>query len=67
VRADLSAENIAFLASASLLAVDPLIDCGGPESPQLAHLNTSDLPSKHHALESARMNSKHSGGGVTIK
>jgi hypothetical protein len=67
VRADLSAENIVFLASASQLAVDPLVNCGSPESPQFAYLNTRYLPSKHHALERARMNSKHSSGGVTIQ
>jgi hypothetical protein len=56
-----------FIVSASLLAVDPLIDCGSAESPQFAHLNTCDLPPKHHALESPGMNSKHSGGGVAVE
>jgi hypothetical protein len=56
-----------FLGLASLFAVDPLVDCGGPEAPELAHLDTCDLTSKHHALKGAGMDAEQGCCGVTIQ
>jgi hypothetical protein len=53
--------------STGLFAVDPLADSGGAEAPQFAHLDTCDLSSKHHALESTGVNVKHCCGFVAVE
>lgn len=51
---------------ASLFAVDPLVDGGRPETPELSYLNARNLPTKNHALKRARVDSKHGGSGMTV-
>ena len=53
--------------STCLFAVDPLVDGGRPEAPELAYLNACNLPTKNHALKRARVDSKHGGSGVTVE
>jgi hypothetical protein len=53
--------------STRLFAVDPLVDGRRPEAPELAYLNTRNLPTKNHALKRARVDSKHGGSGMTVQ
>ena len=53
--------------STRLFAVDPLVDGGRPEAPELAYLNACNLPTKNHALKRARVDSKHGGSGMTVE
>jgi hypothetical protein len=53
--------------STRLFAVDPLVDGGRPEAPELAYLNACNLPSKHHALKRAGMDAEQGCCGVTIQ
>jgi hypothetical protein len=52
--------------STRLFAIDPLVDGGRPEAPELAYLNARNLPTKNHALKCARVDSKHGGSGMTV-
>ena len=53
--------------STRLFAIDPLVDGGRPEAPELAYLNARNLPTKNHALKRARVDSKHGGSGMTVE
>jgi hypothetical protein len=44
-----------------------MVDCGGPEAPEFAHLDACDLTSKHHALKGAGMDAEQGCCGVTIQ
>jgi hypothetical protein len=49
------------------LALDPLVNRRGSESPEFADMNPSDLASQNHPLQCSGVNTKQCSGGVTVE